>query len=112
MDFKMEISEMSSNTVKARVAGPLDAGTSIKLEMELAPYLKRETVKCVIMDIPDVTFMSSSGLRVFMMILKALQPRGGVLFVVGADSQVTGTIGMARLDKLIQFRDSIQECTL
>lgn len=110
--FSKEIRELKPGAILVRVAGALDAGTSIQLEMDLAPHLSRPGTRDVVMEVPDLTFVSSSGLRVFMIIIKSIAPRQGRLFMVGAGPQVVGMIRMAGMGKMFQFRDTIQECEL
>lgn len=110
--FTMSVSPLSPTAILARVAGSLDAGTAIRLEMELAPWLARPELKDVVMEVPDLNFVSSSGLRVCMIILKRVTPRRGNLFMVGAGSQVAGVIKMAGMGGMLRFRDTVQECEI
>ena len=102
---------LAPDTLYCRVAGALDAGTSIELEGALSAPLKNPAVKRVVLDVPDLTFVSSSGLRIFMLIIKTLTPRQGRLFMVGAASQVEQLIKMSGMSKWIHLRNSIAECT-
>lgn len=111
-DFSQDVSILTPSTVLVRVTGALDAGTSIQLEMALSEHLKDPKVKNVVVEVPDLTFVSSSGLRVFMIIIKALNPKQGRLYLVGAGEQVAGLVKMAGMSKWIHMKNSIQECEL
>lgn len=102
---------LTPDTLYCRVAGALDAGTSIELEGALSTPLKNAAVRRVILDVPDLTFVSSSGLRIFMLIIKTLTPRQGRLFMVGAASQVEQLVKMSGMSKWIDLRNNISECT-
>lgn len=109
-EFKQEIRPYTPSTMLVKVTGALDAGTAIQMEMGIAPHLKNPAVKNFIIEVPDLTFVSSSGLRVFMVIIKALTPKEGKLFLVGAGDQVAGLVKMAGMGKWINMRNSAQEC--
>lgn len=110
MDFVSEVRVLKPAVLLATLKGVLDAGTAIQFEMAIAGHLKDPSVKSVILDVPGLTFVSSSGLRVFMIIIKSLAPRSGKLFMVGTTPQVVGLIKMSGMTKWINLRDTIQEC--
>lgn len=110
MKFDCEVRAMKPSLVLVRVKGVLDAGTSIELEMALAGHLKNPEVKKIILEIPELTFVSSSGLRVLMLIIKHLTPRNGRLYLVGAVPQTIGLIKMSGMTKWVHFKDNRLEC--
>lgn len=110
MKFDCEVRALKPSLVLARVKGVLDAGTSVQLEMALGEHLKNSEVKKIILDIPELTFISSSGLRVLMLIIKHLVPRNGRLYLVGAAPQIVGLIKMSGMTKWVNFKDSLLEC--
>lgn len=110
MKFEWEIRQLKPSVLVVGLKGVLDAGTSIQLEMSLSPYLKRPEITSIILDVPQMTFVSSSGLRVMMLIIKALVPRNGELYMVGASPQIVSLIKMSGMTKWIHLRNNIQEC--
>lgn len=110
MDFVSEVRVLRPSVLLATLKGVLDAGTAIQFEMSLAGYLKDPTITSVILDVPGLTFVSSSGLRVFMIIIKSLAPKNGKLFMVGTTPQIVGLVKMSGMTKWINLRDSIQDC--
>jgi len=112
MDFASEVKVLKPSVLLATLKGVLDAGTAIQFEMAVSGHLKDPTILNVILDVPGLTFVSSSGLRVLMIIIKALGPKNGKLFMVGATPQVIGVIKMSGMTRWIHLRDSIQECEL
>lgn len=110
MKFESEARLLKPSLLVVVLKGVLDAGTSIELEMELAGYLRDPAITSVILDVPQMTFVSSSGLRVMMLIIKALVPRQGRLYMVGASPQIVGLVKMSGMTKWINMRNSVQEC--
>lgn len=110
MRFESELRLLKPSVLVVGLKGVLDAGTSIQLEMSLSPYLKKAEITTIVMDVPQMTFVSSSGLRVMMLIIKALVPRNGKLYLVGASPQIISLIKMSGMTKWINLRNSIQEC--
>ena len=110
MDFVSDVKILKPSVLLTILKGVLDAGTSIQLEMALAGYLRDPSITTVILEVPELTFVSSSGLRVMMLIIKSLAPKSGKLYMVGANDQVTGLVKMSGMTKWINLRNTIQEC--
>lgn len=110
--FSMKISPLAPTAIVMKIAGSLDAGTAVRLEMELAPWLAKPELKDVVMEAPELSFVSSSGLRICMIILKRITPRRGSLYVVGANRQVMSVFEMAGMSRMFRFRNSVGECEL
>ena len=110
MQFNCDARLPSPSTLLVKVGGVLDAGTSIEMEMTLSPHLRNTAVDKVILEVSDLTFVSSSGLRVMMIIIKTLTPRKGNLYMVGASSQIVGLVKMSGMTKWIHLRDSLRDC--
>ncbi len=110
MKFDCDVRALKPSLILVRVKGVLDAGTSIQLEMALNEHLKNPEVKKIILEIPDLAFISSSGLRVLMLIIKNLVPRNGKLYLVGAAPQIIGLIKMSGMTKWVHFKDTLLEC--
>lgn len=110
MEFSYEVKNIAPNAIVVQVQGVLDAGTCITLKAALFPRLEKEEMEKVILHIPKLFFISSAGLRIVIMTIKALSRTNGKLYMVGALPQVVGLIKRSGLDTMIHFRDSIEEC--
>ncbi len=110
MSFIYDVKRLKPSVVLAHIKGVLDAGTSIQLEMALGEYLKDPLVKKIIMDVPELTFVSSSGLRIIMLAIKSLVPKNGRLYMIGATSQIVSLIKMSGMTKWVHFKDNLNEC--
>ncbi|MDR0361298.1 MAG: STAS domain-containing protein [Planctomycetota bacterium] len=110
MDFRCEPGKGGPGSALILLEGQLDAGTAISFEAVAADCLADPSVKKVILDMTGLTFISSSGLRVIMFVVKKLMPRGGKLYLAGASSQVVNLLKMSGMTRLVEFRDTAAAC--
>jgi serine/threonine-protein kinase RsbW len=110
MNFSCEVRPLTPSFLLVRLKGMLDAGTAVEMEMALSSHLRNPAVKTIVLEVPELTFVSSSGLRVMMVIIKTLVPRDGKLYMVGAQDQVAALFRMSGMTKWINFRDCLQDC--
>lgn len=110
MSLEHQVKLLTPSALLVGLKGVLDAGTAITFEMAISSHLKSPDLKTVILDVPELSFVSSSGLRVFMLIIKSLSARKGRLYMVGAGDQLAGLVKMSGMTKWIYLRNSIQEC--
>lgn len=111
MNFQHSEQLKGPSTVVVDLKGVLDAGTSVELEMALAPHLRNPAIDTFILNVPELTFISSSGLRVMMIIIKNIAPKKGRLYMVGAGEQIAGLVKMSGMSKWILLRNRIDECS-
>lgn len=110
MQFNCEVRTINPALLLVTLKGVLDAGTSIELEMALADSVKNAEVRKVVLEVSDLTFISSSGLRVMMLLIKTLTPRGGKLYMIGATAQIVGLVKMSGMTKWIHLKNNLAEC--
>ena len=110
MKFNCEVRYLKPTSVLVRLRGVLDAGTSLELENSLGGVLKDQAVKKIIMEVPELSFISSSGLRVIMLIIKSLAPKNGKLYMVGAAAQIVGLIKMSGMTKWVTLKENLLDC--
>ena len=70
-----------------RISGRIDPATSNQLEEALNKVISGGSSR-LILDLSEVNFISSSGLRVFLSILKKVKAQNGDLKICGMDSNV------------------------
>lgn len=71
--------EKQGTTLKVCPKGRLDTATSPALEKELSKYL--DGIENIVMDLADVEYISSGGIRMMLAIEQTLEDRGGKLKV-------------------------------
>ena len=95
------------------LSGRLDAITSPILEERLKPLLDDpEGAKHLILDGAGLSYVSSAGLRVFLMAQRQLAARGGGLAFAGLTRQVLDLFQLAGLQDLFVIKESVEEATV
>jgi anti-anti-sigma factor len=87
-----------------RPHGRLDAQKAQPLEQELRQHLARGHVR-ILIDLGDVRYISSNGLRVLLRISRAARQSGGGLKTCCATARVTEIFRMAGLDQVLEMYD-------
>ena len=72
--------EKQGNTLTVRPAGRIDTATSPLLERELRTRL--EDIQAVILDLSNVEYVSSAGLRLMLATAQRMEDRGGSMKVI------------------------------
>jgi len=87
IQIQKDISAQGTGAVTVKLSGSLDTATAPELERQLAQPLAG-TVKDVVFDLAQLTFISSAGLRVFSNTRKELKERGGQASFVHMQPQI------------------------
>jgi stage II sporulation protein AA (anti-sigma F factor antagonist) len=88
--------------VAVEPAGSIDAKASREIERQLLQQLATGT-RHIIVDLAKVDVMTSSGIRVLMLLAKRLQAADGALVLCGLNQQMRSSFDVAGLDKRFQF---------
>jgi len=79
MALKIDVDAGKSSLARLSLAGSLDSETSPQLEKALAGL--DASIILVVLDLKDLTYISSAGLRVIFAALKRQQSKGGELIM-------------------------------
>jgi anti-anti-sigma factor len=92
-------------------AGRIDHQSASTFEASITPWLERgtEQKKPVIFDLSAVDYISSVGLRVFMLAMKRTAPEGGRMVLAGLQASVREVFEISRLHLVFQLVDSPQK---
>ena len=90
-----------------KIKGRLNANFCYQLEDEVDKLLEQKT-KNIILDFSDVTYLSSSGLRVLLSINKQTAGDGGLVLVNLRDN-VKKLIEVAEMDDLLIQAETVEE---
>ncbi|WP_397596588.1 STAS domain-containing protein [Silanimonas sp.] len=71
-----------------RLAGHLDTHTSQSADSELEPVLADPSVNLLVLDLSDLEYISSAGLRTVFRARKSLGSRGGKVLVANPQPQI------------------------
>lgn len=106
--MKIEVIDTQRNGIHlVKIAGRLDANFSSQLEDEIDKVLEKKT-KSIIMDFSEVTYLSSSGLRVLLSINRETERDGGLILVNLRDI-VKKVIEVAELDDILSQGESVED---
>jgi anti-anti-sigma factor len=88
-----------------KVAGRMDAESAPQFEQACEECI-RDGAKNLAVDVAELKYVSSMGLRSFLMIAKALQSRGGKMMLCGLRGVVKEVFDMTHLTALFPVFDS------
>ncbi len=102
MEIKQEKME---DAVVLRVAGRLDAATSPELEQAFSSLDGQRLV----LDLSELDYISSAGLRVLLARLKRIQPAGGQMLLAGLKPEVREVFEITGFTALFPMFDTLPE---
>ena len=106
--MKIEVVDTQRGSIQlVKIEGRLDANFSLQLEDEVDRLLERGN-KNIILDLSDVTYLSSSGLRVFLSINQETKGAGG-LVLVNPREVVKKIFEVAEVQDLLTQAETVEE---
>ncbi len=88
MDIGIAIDTGGGDTRRVLVSGKLDTHSYAELDRQLAPLLAAGAVKTLVLDLDQLAYISSAGIRSIFKARKAMAARGGKLLVVNLQPQI------------------------
>jgi anti-anti-sigma factor len=103
--------QQAARAVVLRPAGRIDHTHADAFSLALAPYLRDCSAggTALVVDLSAVTYISSIGLRVLMVAIKEVKPRGGRMVLAGLGPMVLEVFKISRFDMLFQIYASSEE---
>ncbi|MBN9525923.1 MAG: STAS domain-containing protein [Alphaproteobacteria bacterium] len=99
----MDISDTQVNGIQVLdVAGRIDSGTAKSLEDKVVGFLDGGT-KALVIDLSKVEFVSSAGLRVFLLAAKRLKAVGGKYGLAGLQPSVREVFEVSGFSKIFSL---------
>ena len=96
------IKEQDNNLV-AYFEGRLDTAATPQTERALAPLISSEG-KDIILDYTKLEYISSSGLRLFLNVLKNAKPKGVHVYVTGMNASIRSVFTMTGFMNLFEIK--------
>ena len=84
--------------------GRLDTAAAPKTEQDMKPLYDGGKGKDIILDCTQLDYISSSGLRLFLALLKATKPKGGHVYITGMNENLRQVFAMTGFTNLFEFR--------
>ncbi|MBO6012240.1 MAG: STAS domain-containing protein [Bacteroidales bacterium] len=100
--MKTTIQEQDGNLV-AILEGRLDTAAAPETEKAMAPLYNSQGQN-VIIDCTALEYVSSSGLRIFLGILKSVKPKGGHVYIKGISDDIRAIFAMTGFVNLFEFK--------
>ncbi len=103
----MDISVQQSDQISiVSIAGSIDALTADQFAGCIDERISSGE-KHLLLDLSEVEFMSSAGLRVILSALKETRRQGGDLYLAGAQGGVDRVLKMSGFSKILKTYDSV-----
>ena len=99
--MNVTIQEQDGNVV-AILVGSFDTAAAAEAEKAMSPLYDVEG-KDIILDCTDLTYISSSGLRIFLGILQNAREKGGHVFIKGINDKVRAIFTITGFFNLFEF---------
>ena len=93
----------SEGTMTARLVGRLDTPAAADVSRDVQPLLDHAG-ETLILDCSEMTYISSSGLRIFLTLRKAAADAGGQVIVEGLSSEIRQVFMMTGFLQLFEIR--------
>jgi len=91
----------------AAISGEIDGKTAPQAQAELAPVLARSGR--LLLDMTQVTYMSSAGLRMLLLLYRQAAARDGKVVLVGLSEQIRDTMSITGFLKYFPVCDTLEE---
>ena len=93
----------TNNEVVARLVGRLDTPASVDIASDIQSLLE-EAGKTIILDCKEMSYISSSGLRIFLTLRKAAADKGGHIVVRDINDDIRGVFMMTGFLNLFEIQ--------
>ena len=100
--MKTSITQQNGELI-AVLEGRLDTSVSAQTEQELQPLYDSQG-KNIVFDCNKLEYISSSGLRIFLNVLKVAKSKGDRVFITGANADINKIFAMVGFTNLFEFR--------
>lgn len=95
--------EEKDGAMVAMFEGRLDTAASVQTAKDIEP-LNNYTGQEIILDCSRLEYISSSGLRLFLSVLKNVKARGGHVYIKGINDTVRGIFTITGFSNIFEFK--------
>jgi anti-sigma B factor antagonist len=92
----------SEGTMTATLSGRLDTPASVEVSRDIQPLLDHAD-GTIVLDCTDMSYISSSGLRIFLTVRKAAAAKGGRVVIKGLSSEIRQVFMMTGFLQLFEI---------
>lgn len=105
--MKLRYSELDNNILLIKLIGTLDIIGTGEIETRFAGYCAGEKVR-VIVDLSDVNFLSSIGIRLLMLTAKSVTSRGGKIVILRPIPEVQHVLEITGIPAIIPIYSHLE----
>ena len=87
----------------ATLSGEFDTAAAIDAEQALKPLLE-SSGRDLAIDCSELEYISSSGLRLFLCVLKGAKAKGSHVYITGMNDDIRNVFNMTGFTNLFEFR--------
>jgi anti-anti-sigma factor len=109
MDLKIRIDPARFGSRKVALDGRLDTHSCDELDGQLAPVLADPESRTLVLDLADLAYISSAGLRSIFKARKALTARNGKVLVVNPQPQIQKVFDVVKAVPMSEIFISVAE---
>jgi len=106
MAIEVKVSTRDRVTV-VTVAGEIDGGSAPGLQARILPLLQQDS--SLILDLRSVTYMSSAGLRVLLLLYRQAMSRNGRVALAGVAETIKDTMAVTGFLKFFAVADTVDQ---
>ena len=101
--MQLQVGDAGEGVLNVLMVGRLDTPGVDRIETQLTAHLVPRGARAMI-DLSQVTFIGSGGIRMFITIARALSRRGGKLVLYGAQPLVAQVFATTSLNEIVPVR--------
>jgi anti-sigma B factor antagonist len=101
--MEMQLGDAGDGVLSVSLVGRLDTPGVDHIETKLTAHLVPIAARAIV-DLSEVSFLSSGGIRMFITIARALDRRGGKLVLYGAQPIVAQVLDMTSVNAIVPVR--------
>lgn len=94
--------DVSNNKLVITLSGRLDTITSPQLEEEIS-HISLDEIEIIILDIKELEYISSTGLRLILKIHKKMSAKGGVLKLINVNEMISEVFYMTGMSDFLDI---------
>jgi anti-sigma B factor antagonist len=108
MSLQIHLQTSKPDTLHLMLNGKLDAVTASELEKSINDSMNND-IKTLILDLQNLSFVSSAGLRIFAKARKMMKSRTGVVYFTNLSPQVKKVFDIVKAIPLSEVFQNVQE---
>ncbi len=101
--MEMTTEELDKGVVKIKLNGRLDVAAAGQIELRFNTIAGAK--RAVIVDLSQVTFLASMGMRMLLIGAKTMASKGGKMALLAPAAEIAAVLKTARIDALIPIYD-------